>query len=199
MDRIHDRCTWDMEFIVPNKLGALSGDYDGSGNGDMGDDEYPTVVVCSGEVVEQVCILTRTLEKSMGVTWFVQVAHPTDPTKKIVHYNLSAPTAAPFIGFAVGPFQMLKFTPAQFQEEVLTGTDLDESQQQSLMAEINMMSNIYAFGLPGREEELAVSCGFLMHVSFFLLFSSIMIQLLTQTKYIGNALLSSRIWLLSFP
>ena len=61
---------------------------------------------------------------------------------------------------------MIKLTPSQLQEEVLTGADLDESQQQSLMAEINMMANIFAFALPGRQEDLTVSCSFLMHVSF---------------------------------
>ncbi|KAI9312583.1 hypothetical protein BX666DRAFT_1984486 [Dichotomocladium elegans] len=145
MDRIHDRCTWDMEFIVPNKLGSLAADYEGES---MNDDEFPAMVICSGEVVEQ-------------------VIHPLDPSKKIVHYSLPIPTAAPFIGFAVGPFEMLKLTPAQFQEEILTSADLDEKQQQSLMAEINMMPNIYAFALPGRGEELTVSCGFLMHAMHF--------------------------------
>lgn len=78
------------------------------------------------------------------------------------------PTAAPFIGFAIGPFEMIKFTPSQLQEEMLTGANLDENQRQSLLAEINMMSNIYAFALPGREEELNISCNFLMHVSHLL-------------------------------
>lgn len=88
-----------------------------------------------------------------------------DANKKIVRYNLPVPTAAPFIGFAIGPFETIKLTPAQLQEEVLTGANLDENQQQSLLAEINMMSTIYAFALPGQEEELNVSCSFLMHVS----------------------------------
>ncbi|KAI8141998.1 hypothetical protein BJV82DRAFT_616718 [Fennellomyces sp. T-0311] len=145
IDRIHDRCTWEMDFIVPNKLGSLPTGSDGE---DMSDDEYPAMVVCSGEMVEQ-------------------VVHPLDASRKIVRYNLSVPTAAPFIGFAIGPFEMIKLTPAQLQEEVLTGADLDESQQQSLMAEINMMANIYAFALPGREEDLTVSCSFLMHAMHF--------------------------------
>jgi transcription initiation factor TFIID subunit 2 len=93
------------------------------------------------------------------------VVHPNDPSKKIVHYNLSVPTAAPFIGFAIGPFEMIKLSPSQLQEEVLNAAELDENQQQSLMAEINMMSNIYAFALPGFREELNISCTFLMHVS----------------------------------
>ncbi|KAG1474498.1 hypothetical protein G6F56_000326 [Rhizopus delemar] len=139
-------CTWDMEFIVPRKEnGATIPEYDGEGSFD---EENGMMVVCSGDVIEQ-------------------VIHPEDVTKKIVHYSLSVPTAAPFIGFAVGPFEMIKLSPQQLQEEVLTATDLDENQQQSLMAEINMMCNIYAFGLPGFDEELNVTCSFLMHAMHF--------------------------------
>ncbi|KAG1088421.1 hypothetical protein G6F42_020279 [Rhizopus arrhizus] len=94
------------------------------------------MVVCSGDIIEP-------------------VIHPTDNSIKIVHYNLSVPTPAPFIGFAIGPFEKIKISPSQLQEEVMTAADLDENQQQSLMAEINMMSNIYAFALPGLEEELS--------------------------------------------
>lgn len=144
IDRISERCTWDMEFIVPRKDdGAPVPEYDGEGSFD---EVNGIMVVCSGDIIEQ-------------------VIHPTDNSKKIVHYNLSVPTPAPFIGFAIGPFEMIKLSPSQLQEEVMTAADLDENQQQSLMAEINMMSNIYAFALPGLEEELSVSCSFLMHVS----------------------------------
>jgi transcription initiation factor TFIID subunit 2 len=133
-----------MEFIVPRKEGgAPIPEYDGEGSFE---EKNGITVVCSGEVLEQ-------------------VIHPTDPSKKIVHYSLSVPTPAPFIGFAVGPFEMIKLSPSQLQEEVMNATDLDENQQQSLMAEINMMSNIYAFALPGSEEVLSISCSFLMHVS----------------------------------
>ncbi|KAI8096760.1 uncharacterized protein BX664DRAFT_65711 [Halteromyces radiatus] len=144
IDRIAERCTWDMEFVVPRRMGGNIMDMDT----DTTYDEDATVVVCSGEVVEQ-------------------VIHPKDPSKKIVHYNLSVPTAAPFIGFAIGPFEMIKLSPSQLQEEVLNAAELDESQQQSLMAEINMMSNIYAFALPGFREELNISCSFLMHAMHF--------------------------------
>ncbi|KAI8335708.1 hypothetical protein BC941DRAFT_62295 [Chlamydoabsidia padenii] len=133
-----------MEFVVPRRMGGTVMDMDT----DSTFDEDATVVVCSGEVVEQ-------------------VIHPKDHSKKIVHYNLSVPTAAPFIGFAIGPFEMIKLSPSQLQEEVLNAAELDESQQQSLMAEINMMSNIYAFALPGFRDELNISCTFLMHAMHF--------------------------------
>ncbi|RCI03150.1 hypothetical protein CU098_000195, partial [Rhizopus stolonifer] len=144
IDKISERCTWDMEFIVPRKEDHSVPEYDGEG---AFDEVEGMTVVCSGDVVEQ-------------------VIHPTDASKKIVHYSLSVPTPAPFIGFAIGPFEMIKLSPSQLQEEVMTAADLDESQQQSLMAEINMMSNIYAFALPGLEEELSVTCSFLMHVKY---------------------------------
>ncbi|CAO3608282.1 unnamed protein product [Cunninghamella blakesleeana] len=144
IDRIGERCTWDMEFVVPRRMGVNSMDIET----DTTYDEDATVVVCSGEMVEQ-------------------VIHPKDPSKKIVHYNLSVPTSAPFIGFAIGPFEMIKLSPSQLQEEVLNAAELDESQQQSLMAEINMMSNIFAFALPGYKEELNNSCTFLMHAMHF--------------------------------
>ncbi|KAI9256062.1 hypothetical protein EDC94DRAFT_636102 [Helicostylum pulchrum] len=99
-----------MEFIVPRKdEGAIVPEYDGEGAFDEVDG---MVVVCSGEVLEQ-------------------VIHPTDATKKIVHYRLSEPTPAPFIGFAIGPFKMIKLSPSQLQEEVMTAADLDENQQQN--------------------------------------------------------------------
>ncbi|OAD70358.1 hypothetical protein PHYBLDRAFT_115437 [Phycomyces blakesleeanus NRRL 1555(-)] len=146
IDKISERCTWEMEFVVPRRMSGVTGEYDTEGV--FEEEEDATVVVCSGDVVEQ-------------------VVHPLDPSKKIVHYSLSVPTAAPFIGFAIGPFEMIKLSPSQLQEEVLNAADLDENQQQSLMAEINMMSNIYAFALPGKEEELSVSCSFLMHAMHF--------------------------------
>ncbi|KAI9279295.1 hypothetical protein BY458DRAFT_502620 [Sporodiniella umbellata] len=144
IDSVSDRCTWDMEFVVPRKETFLT-EYENEG---AFDEEGGMMVVCSGDMIEQ-------------------VLHPQDSTKKIVRYNLSVPTSAPFIGFAIGSFEMIKLSPQQLQEEVLTATDLDENQQQSLMAEINMMCNIYAFGLPGFEEELNISCSFLMHAMHF--------------------------------
>lgn len=151
LDRIHDRCTWDMMFLVPAKLGPLPGNgEDDTNEDDLIEDEDPpqTVVVCSGQLVEQ-------------------TVYPLNTSRTVVHYSLSSPTAAPFIGFAIGPFQMIKLTPEQQQEKLSTRADLDENQQQKLMAEINMMSNIYAFTLPGFEEYLSASCDFLIDVSIF--------------------------------
>lgn len=88
---------------------------------------------------------------------------------------------------------MIKLTPSQLQEEVLTAANLDENQQQSLLAEINMMSTIYAFALPGHSDELTVSCSFLMHVSSSTLQGS---WADTDRAYKDHALLRARVWII---
>ncbi|KAI9488830.1 hypothetical protein BDB00DRAFT_25073 [Zychaea mexicana] len=136
-----------MEFIVPQRMATtIPGEADAKDSMQL-EDEEDTVVVCSGEVVEQVIL-------------------PEDSLKKIVHYSLSVPTSAPYIGFAIGPFEMIKLTPAQLQEELLTA-DLDDEQQQCLMAEIDMMCNIFAFALPGHLDDLNMTCSFIMHAMHF--------------------------------
>lgn len=51
IDRISDRCTWDMEFIVPQRMGTLLSEQNVD---NPFDDDEETIVVCSGDVVEQV-------------------------------------------------------------------------------------------------------------------------------------------------
>ena len=52
INNLWEKCTWDFEFVVPRSLeqqDTVSDDED-----EDSDTEYPTVVVCSGELVEQV-------------------------------------------------------------------------------------------------------------------------------------------------
>lgn len=54
VDNLWEKCTWDFEFTVPRSLeqqDSLSDDEDEGAQTD-----YPTIVVCSGELVEQVCL-----------------------------------------------------------------------------------------------------------------------------------------------
>ena len=88
-----------------------------------------------------------------------------DSTKKIVRYNLSTRISAPNIGFAIGPFEMIKYTPAQLQDELYMTTDLDEEQQKVLTEAVDLVKNIYVFAPPGRLEDLNNTCNFLIHVS----------------------------------
>nr|XP_019043571.1 transcription initiation factor TFIID subunit 2 [Kwoniella bestiolae CBS 10118]OCF22501.1 transcription initiation factor TFIID subunit 2 [Kwoniella bestiolae CBS 10118] len=79
VDSLWERCTWELEFIVPRYLEG----------GEPGPDEeaYPVMVVSSGELMEQ-------------------VTHPHDPNKVIFYYLQTNPTSVQHISFAAGPFEM---------------------------------------------------------------------------------------------
>lgn len=51
IDRLSDQCTWDMEFVVPQRMGTV---LSRQNDEDPFDDEEDTMVVCSGEIMEQV-------------------------------------------------------------------------------------------------------------------------------------------------
>ena len=58
IDNLWERCTWDFEFIVPRYLDERDAGSHLSDGDDDGQGDAPTVVVCSGELVEQVrCLL----------------------------------------------------------------------------------------------------------------------------------------------
>ncbi|TBU50053.1 hypothetical protein BD309DRAFT_996445 [Dichomitus squalens] len=83
VDNLWEKCTWDFEFIVPRSLeqqDVLSEDED-----DTADSEYPTVVICSGELVEQ-------------------VSHPYNSSKTIFVFSQPTLTSVQHIAWAAGPF-----------------------------------------------------------------------------------------------
>lgn len=52
VDNMWERCTWDLEFVVPRFLEEQEDEEEEA------QDEHPTVVVCSADFVEQVtCFL----------------------------------------------------------------------------------------------------------------------------------------------
>ncbi|KZS93535.1 hypothetical protein SISNIDRAFT_441399 [Sistotremastrum niveocremeum HHB9708] len=93
IDNPWEKCTWDFEFVVPRYLEEHDQDAARSYRDDEpGEDselgDWPTVVVCSGELIEQ-------------------VSHPYNSTKTIFLFTLSAFTSAQHVGFAAGPFHIL--------------------------------------------------------------------------------------------
>ncbi|KAI0323074.1 hypothetical protein OF83DRAFT_1234654 [Amylostereum chailletii] len=88
VDNMWERCTWDFEFIVPRYLEDRGEDRGSDDEDDEEQEEHPTVVVCSGELVEQ-------------------VAHPFNSNKSIFVFSQSILTSAQHIGFAAGPFHVL--------------------------------------------------------------------------------------------
>lgn len=83
VDSIWERCTWDFEFVVPRSLEDSPATID-----EDVQSEHPTLVVCSGELVEQ-------------------VAHPYNSNKTIFTFSQATPTSVQHIGFAAGPFHVL--------------------------------------------------------------------------------------------
>ncbi|WVQ79213.1 hypothetical protein IAT38_001309 [Cryptococcus sp. DSM 104549] len=80
VDSMWERCTWELEFVVPRYLES------GEPGGD-GEEDCPVVVVSSGELMEQ-------------------ITHPHDPHKVIFYYLQTNPTSVQHISFAAGPFEM---------------------------------------------------------------------------------------------
>ncbi|KAI0304611.1 hypothetical protein BC826DRAFT_1088837 [Russula brevipes] len=83
IDSLWERCTWDFEFVVPRSLedSPVALDEDAQ-------TEHPTLVICSGELIEQ-------------------VAHPYSSNKTIFTFSQTTPTSVQHIGFAAGPFHVL--------------------------------------------------------------------------------------------
>ena len=89
VDTLWDRCTWEIELIVPRSIKVAADD----GLEDIQVvEELPILAIASGELVEQ-------------------VSHPHNSSQVIFHYAQSAPTSAHHIGFAVGPFHILDLSP----------------------------------------------------------------------------------------
>ncbi|KAI0639863.1 hypothetical protein C8Q77DRAFT_1083269 [Trametes polyzona] len=86
IDNLWEKCAWDFEFVVPRSLEQhepTSDDEDEAAE----TDEYPTVVVCSGELVEQ-------------------VAHPYNSSKTIFLFSQPVATSVQHIAWAAGPFHV---------------------------------------------------------------------------------------------
>ncbi|KAJ7897366.1 hypothetical protein B0H14DRAFT_2677986 [Mycena olivaceomarginata] len=81
IDNLWEKCTWEFEFVVPRYLEEISVE------DDEPTDASPTLVVCSGELVEQ-------------------VAHPYSSHKTIFLFSQAVLTSVQHIAFAAGPFHM---------------------------------------------------------------------------------------------
>lgn len=85
LDNLWEKCMWDFEFIVPRHLEQRDAPLDE--DDELPEGENPTVVVCSGEFMEQ-------------------VAHPYNSGKTIFLYSQRQLTSVQHIAFAAGPFHV---------------------------------------------------------------------------------------------
>lgn len=81
IDNLWERCTWEFEFIVPRYLEEIDPLDDDT------TDLSPTLVICSGELVEQ-------------------VTHPFSSHKSVFLYHQPVPTSVQHIAVAAGPFHL---------------------------------------------------------------------------------------------
>ncbi|KAF5392476.1 hypothetical protein D9757_002262 [Collybiopsis confluens] len=82
IDNYWEKCTWEFEFVVPRYLEESE-----LVREDEPTDAMPTIVVCSGELVEQ-------------------VAHPYNSHKTIFLFSQAVLTSVQHIAFASGPFHL---------------------------------------------------------------------------------------------
>lgn len=94
VDQFKALCTWEMEFSVPKSLSDEEDDED--------EDRAELVVICNNNSPSQ-------------------VAHPTDPQKKIVSFDMFTPIFSHHVGFAVGAFQQIPMTSSDETAESSSG------------------------------------------------------------------------------
>ncbi|KAI5120798.1 hypothetical protein M0805_002425 [Coniferiporia weirii] len=82
LDSLWEKCTWEFEFIVPRSLEDSSEEMDVDGEDASSN---PTVVICSGELVEK-------------------ISHPNNPNKVIYLFSQPVLTSVQHVAFAAGPF-----------------------------------------------------------------------------------------------
>ncbi|KDQ63029.1 hypothetical protein JAAARDRAFT_29020 [Jaapia argillacea MUCL 33604] len=101
IDNLWEKCTWEFEFVVPKSLEEphpVIDDEDPEG----AQTDYPTVVICSGELMEQ-------------------VAHPYNSSKTIFLFSQAVLTSVQHIAWAAGPFHVYPIPADQSASDEPTG------------------------------------------------------------------------------
>lgn len=87
VDNLFEKCTWEFEFVVPKYLEEPETTRNEDGELEEAKDASPTVVVCSGDLMEQ-------------------VAHPFNSNRTIFLFTQTVLTSVQQIAFAAGPFHV---------------------------------------------------------------------------------------------
>ncbi|KAI0718881.1 hypothetical protein C8T65DRAFT_569811 [Cerioporus squamosus] len=103
VDNLWEKCTWDFEFVVPRSLEQHDALSDEEEEEEDSPEEYPTVVICSGELVEQ-------------------ISHPNNSSKTIFIFSQPIQTSAQQIAWAAGPFHTHPIPPDLSAAEDASGT-----------------------------------------------------------------------------
>ncbi|KAG0354057.1 hypothetical protein BGZ54_001872, partial [Gamsiella multidivaricata] len=154
LDRLAERCTWDIDFIVPAYAPdeEFAEDEEGWSPEDYDEDEK-VQVICSGDLIQQ-------------------TTHHSIPSKNVFHYNIPVPTPAASISFVAGVFEVIKLSREDYalqdiEDDGDTG-DMEDGEREAsekptaASAQIRgSMPDMFAFCPPGRAAELRHTCGFM--------------------------------------
>ena len=86
VDSLWERCTWDLEFVVPRRLASTTDE------GETSEEEDEVMVICSGELVEH-------------------AVHPNSPEKSVFSYTQPVATSVQHMAFCAGPFVLGRVVP----------------------------------------------------------------------------------------
>ncbi|WFC96745.1 hypothetical protein MBRA1_003407 [Malassezia brasiliensis] len=100
VDTLWDRCTWELEFVVPRRLDTADDvpapEADADADADAEDADAPcgteVVVVCSGELTEH-------------------AVHPHRPEKSVFYYTQPVATSVQHLAFCAGPWVLQRLSP----------------------------------------------------------------------------------------
>lgn len=148
VDSLWERCTWEFELIVPKSLSTADDDEDASkgpsaaaADAEASDPDSEIVVVCTGDLMEQ-------------------VTHPNNPSKTVFCYTQAVPTSVQHVAFAAGPFHIMRIEAANRHAGQNSTGIVSEITADAPAVVDEGQPEILAFCLPGREEELRNSVGF---------------------------------------
>ncbi|SJX62832.1 related to TAF2-component of TFIID complex [Sporisorium reilianum f. sp. reilianum] len=149
VDSLWERCTWEFELIVPKSLSTADEEEEAGASAreqttaiDASDPDSHVVVVCTGDLMEQ-------------------VTHPNNPSKIIFCYTQAVPTSVQHIAFAAGPFHIMRIEATnRHAGQPSTGIVTDVTAGAPAVVDDSGQPEILAFCLPGREDELRSSISF---------------------------------------
>jgi transcription initiation factor TFIID subunit 2 len=145
VDNLWEKCTWEFEFVVPRYLEEQEPSRSSvDDESDDIQDANPTIVVCSGDLVEQVRLSYQFVEVWDIDVMAIKVAHPYNSSKTIFLFSQAVLTSVQHIAFAAGPFHLLSI-PVDNSADDASGSQ----------------PPMYAFCLPGHESMLANSVPYL--------------------------------------
>ncbi|CAH7673331.1 expressed protein [Phakopsora pachyrhizi] len=106
LDSLWERCTWELEFIVPRFIKLID-------NSQADSVDHSVIVVSSGECLEQ-------------------VIHPSDLRKAIFYYSQPILTSVQHLAWVVGPLEVLDLSPSSHKSPSIFDNRDDLNHDESL-------------------------------------------------------------------